>query len=259
MNIFHILMSSNMKVVKLAVYLFFSLTLCDFGSSFANLPSFLKSLQPNGVQYASPFLSQTQPSSTTVFNHILPKSESSSRPNTELSAKALKFWTPEPAKTDSFRTIPDLKGLSELKNAISNAGKPTVIRFHSKSCYSCSVVGSKCEKLAEALRDQVKFIDVDVSDPVNEKAQCIFNISAVPTIAIFDKHKKLQEQFICSPSDTSILRSKIEKYMTSLPRQTMLAIDTTLNNYSTTFMASLANMSNNINNYSNSAFSPGLA
>mmetsp|Transcript_19815 Transcript_19815/g.26131 ORF Transcript_19815/g.26131 Transcript_19815/m.26131 type:complete len:214 (+) Transcript_19815:217-858(+) len=134
---------------------------------------------------------------------------------TQLHAEnKLKFWTP-PQKISKENGIIDIKGEEHLKETLQDLQNNLIIlRFHAQFCYSCSIVGKKCEKLALKYADfPLKFLDIDVSDPVNEDLKNELNISVIPTVLFLKGQSQVLEEFVCTPSSVSMLSSKLEKHL----------------------------------------------
>lgn len=102
----------------------------------------------------------------------------------------------------------------EFEQIISKASQPVVVQFHS----GCPVCNSTRRHLKEIVSEysEVVFVEIDINvlSDVAEK----YNITALPTVLVFEPHAIKPRHAIMGPDSKDMLKSKIDETVASLQK-----------------------------------------
>lgn len=96
---------------------------------------------------------------------------------------------------------------SEFVNEISNG--VVVVDFFATWCSPCKMLSPVIDSLAEEMKDQVKFIKVDVDEA--GKVADEYNITNIPAVVIFKDGQK--EDMLVGFSPKEVISEKIDIYL----------------------------------------------
>jgi thioredoxin 1 len=124
-----------------------------------------------------------------------------------LISASLAFAAQE-SSTVSLTSLTEGKQEAVALQEILAQNKPVLIKFYSETCPPCKRLKPIFDKVAESLRTQVTFLEIETSQ--HRASADRFNIYANPTLIFWHNGKEL-ERIIGAPSE-SRLRSKIKEF-----------------------------------------------
>lgn len=97
---------------------------------------------------------------------------------------------------------------ADFEAVVLNSDKPVLVDFFAEWCGPCKAMAPALDQVAEALKDQVKVVKVDVDQSPGIAQQ--YNVRAMPTLLVFEGGK-VSAQHVGAMTQ----RASLEKWLTS--------------------------------------------
>ena len=85
----------------------------------------------------------------------------------------------------------EVNGIEQWQNDVINSEKPVFVDFWAEWCGPCRAVSPAVEELSKEYKDRVDFVKVNVDK--NNDLTAKYNVSSIPTLAIFHKGKVIAQ------------------------------------------------------------------
>ncbi len=97
---------------------------------------------------------------------------------------------------------------ADFEAVVLNSDKPVLVDFFAEWCGPCKAMAPALDQVAEALKDKVKVVKVDVDQSPGIAQQ--YNVRAMPTLLVFDGGK-VAAQHVGAMTQ----RASLEKWLNS--------------------------------------------
>lgn len=101
----------------------------------------------------------------------------------------------------------DVNGTKQWQNEVINSEKPVFVDFWAEWCGPCRMVSPTVEQLSSEYEGKVNFVKVNVDK--NKELASKYNISSIPTLAIFNDGKIIAQQAGAASKES--IRTYIDK------------------------------------------------